>query len=179
MNTAKEENMASQEAKKLAQLIRRQVGEMSRLCEGLDEATASRSPEGRWTPKMILSHLCGPEGIGIPSALQAILQQETPLIEVEAANPYYSGRRPAMTLAELLLEFKGQYGQMAEMVESLSDTQLARKAQVPLFKDSPIGEYPTLQMFILAMAEYHLTEHINHMKEILTAPGFAPSKQPQ
>ncbi|MBI4763403.1 MAG: DinB family protein [Deltaproteobacteria bacterium] len=167
--------MTSQEAKKLAQLIRRQVEEMSRLCAGLDEATASRSPEGRWTPKMILSHLCGPEGVGAPSALQVILQQETPLIEVEAANPYYTGNRPAMTLAELLLEFKGQYGQMADLVETLSDTQLARKAQVPLFKDSPIGEYPTLHMFILALAEYHLNEHITHMKEVLKALGFAPS----
>lgn len=164
--------MASQEAVKLAQLIRRQVEEINRLCAGLDEATASRSPAGRWTPKMILSHLCGPEGAGIPAALQAILQQEAPLIEIEAANPYYTGNRTTMTWAELLLQFKEQYGQMADLVETLSDTQLARKAHVPLFKDLPIGEYPTLQVFILAMAEYHLNDHITHMKEVLTALGF-------
>jgi hypothetical protein len=168
--------MASQEGLKLAQLIRSQMEKMNQLCEGLDEATASRSPEGRWTPKMILSHLCGPEGVGYMPALKAILDQETPLIEIEAANPYYTGKRPNMTWADLLLEFKGVYGQMADLIETLSDTQLARKAHVPLFKELPTGEYPSLQVFIMALAEYHLNDHLTHMKEVLTALGFSPTK---
>lgn len=165
--------MASQEGKKLGQLIREKVEEMNRLCKGLDESTASRAPEGRWTPKEIISHLSGPDGIGYGPALQAILQQDTPLIEIEAANPYYTGKRPQMKFSELLSGFQGEYGRMADVVETLSDEQLARKVHVPLFKDLPIGEYPTLTVFIQALAGYHMGDHLNHMKEILQGLGVA------
>ena len=165
--------MASQEGTKLAQLVRQKLGEMNRLCEGLDEGTASRAPEGRWTPKEIISHLCGPEGIGIVPALQAILQQDTPLIDMEAANPYYTGKRTQMTFSELLSEFQGEYGRMADLVERLSDEQLVRKAHIPLFKELPMGEYPTLAMFVQALAEFHLVDHIDHMKAILQGLGVA------
>jgi hypothetical protein len=131
--------MASQEGTKLAQLIRQKLEEMNRLCEGLDEATASRAPEGRWTPKEIITHLSGPEGIGIVAALQAILQQDTPLIDMDAANPYYTGKRTQMAFTELLAEFQGEYGRMADLVEPLSDEQLARKAHIPLFKELPMA----------------------------------------
>jgi len=168
--------MASQEGTKLAQLIRQKLEEINRLCEGLDEGTASRAPEGRWTPKEIISHLCGPEGIGIMPALQAILQQDTPLIDMDAANSYYTGKRPQMTFSELLSEFKEEYGRMANLVETLSDEQLARKAHIPLFKELPMGEYPTLMMFIQALAEFHLVDHIAHMKEILQGLGVVSNR---
>jgi hypothetical protein len=146
---------------------------MNRLCEGLDEATASSAPEGRWTPKMILSHLCGPEEIGILSALQVILQQDTPLLEMDAENPYYTGNRSKMTFSELWSEFQGEYGRMAALVETLSDAQLDRKAHIPLFKELPMGEYPTLAMFVQALVEFHLVDHIDHMKDILQGLGVA------
>lgn len=163
--------MASPEGARLAQTIRQKVEEMGRLCEGLDEATASRGPADRWSPKMILSHLCGPEGIGLVPAIQAILQQDTPRIDIEAADPYYTGNRARLTLPELLAEFKGEYGRMADQVAQLSEEQLARKAHIPLFKELPMGEYPTLAMFVSALAEYHMDDHINHMREILQALG--------
>ncbi len=169
--------MASPEGAQLAQTIRQKVEEMGRLCEGLDEATASRGPADRWSPKMILSHLCGPEGIGLVPAIQAILQQDTPRIDIEAANPYFTEQRSRKSLAELLAEFKGEYGRMADLVAQLSDEQLARKAHIPLFKELPMGEYPTLTMFVSALAEYHMDDHINHMREILQALGVASTQQ--
>jgi hypothetical protein len=57
--------MATPEGARLAQTIRQRLEEMNRLCEGLDEATASRAPADRWSPKEILSHLSGPEGMGL------------------------------------------------------------------------------------------------------------------
>jgi hypothetical protein len=52
--------MATSTGIQLAQSIRRSIEELKRVCEGLEETTASRAPEGRWSPKEILSHLCGP-----------------------------------------------------------------------------------------------------------------------
>jgi len=62
---------------------------------------------------------------------------------------------------------------MADVVEGLSEKQLSRKAHIPLLKETPIGEYPTLAMWVQAIGEYHLGSHIDHMKEILQAIGVA------
>jgi hypothetical protein len=167
----KENRMPSQEGAKLSQTIRQRIEELNKVCAGVDEATASRAPEGRWSPKEILSHVWGPEGVGLMPLIQAVLEQDTPLLEIEAANPFFAGKRSQMTFAELLAEVRKQYSQMADVAASLSKEQLARKAHVPLFKETPVGEYPTLENLVQALAEYHLGEHIDHMREILQALG--------
>jgi len=165
--------MPSSQGAQLSQMIHLKVEELKKLCEGLDEATASRAPSGRWSPKQILSHLCGPEGVGFMATVQTILEQDTPRLDIEAENPFFTEKRSRMTLAELLKEFETEYGRMADLVAGLSDEQLARKAHIPLLKETPIGEYPTLAMWVQAIAEYHIKFHIDHMKEILQALGVA------
>ena len=56
--------MAASTGKQLAQNVRQKIEGLKKVCEGIDENTASRAPEGRWSPKEILSHLSGPEGSG-------------------------------------------------------------------------------------------------------------------
>jgi len=56
--------MATSTGKQLAQNIRQKIEDLKKVCEGVDENTASLAPEGRWSPKEILSHLSGPEGSG-------------------------------------------------------------------------------------------------------------------
>jgi hypothetical protein len=163
--------MATVNADQLSQVIREKVGEFKRLCEGLDEGTASRAPAGRWSPKQIVSHLCGPEGIGFLASLRPFLEQETPRIDIEPENPFFSENRARMTFAELLAELDKEYRQIAEFVAGLSEQQLNRKAHIPLLKDTPIGEYPTLAAWAQAIVEYHVTFHIDHMREILQALG--------
>ena len=159
--------MTSSEGAQLAETINRKLEELSVVCEGIDEETASRAPSGRWSPKQILSHISGPDGIGLMPAIVTFLEQDSPRLEFEAANPFFSEKRSHMTFAQLLSGVKREYGQMADLVATLSDAQLARKAWVPLFKETPMGEQPTLATFVRAMAEHHLDFHIAHMKEVL------------
>ena len=166
--------MPDNEGVQLAQSIRRKVEEMKSLCAGIDEATAVRAPSGRWSPKQIISHLLGPEGAGGIKIIKTILEQDTPLVDLEAANPFYTESRASMTLRELLVEFEGKYLQFAQLVEGLTAQQLNRKAHIPLLKESPIGEYPTLAEFVGAMSEYHMDFHIKHMREILEALAPMP-----
>ena len=56
--------MLTSTGKQLAQNIRQKIEELKKICEGIDENTALRSPEGRWSSREILSHLSGPEGSG-------------------------------------------------------------------------------------------------------------------
>lgn len=169
--------MASPEGARLAQTIRQNLEKMNQLCAGLDEATASRAPEGRWTPKEIISHLCGPEGIGIVPAFQAILSQDTPRLDMDPGNSYYTGKRTQKTFSELLAGLNGEYGRIADLVSGLSDEQLARKVHIPMFKESPMGEYLTLGVFAGVLGDHHLGSHLAHMREVLQGLGVASASQ--
>src|SRR5512139_1507020 len=96
--------MATSTGKQLAERIRRNVEELRKVCEGVDESTASRAPAGRWSPKEILSHLWGAEGSGHLPDLQAFLDRETPTIDIEPENPFFSEKRGRMTFTQLLSE---------------------------------------------------------------------------
>lgn len=96
-------------------------------------------------------------------ALKLILERDIPRLDIEAENPFFTEKRSAMSLKELLALFEKEYSQIADLVAGLSEDQLSRKIHIPLFKDTPMTEYPTLTMFIEALGGYHLDFHINHI----------------
>ena len=168
--------MADQDGKKIAQGILAKMAEFRKACEGLDEDSASRAPEDRWSPKQIISHLCGPDGIGLFPTLKVFLERDTPEIDIVAENPQWSEKRNRMSLTKLLAEFDQEYVRIAKFVEGLSEDQLSRKAHIPMLKDSPLGEYPTLAQWAIGLTDYHIGFHIDHMREILQALSLPRKK---
>ena len=165
--------MPTFEGTQLSQTIRTKTAEIKKLCERLSEETASRAPSGRWSLKQIISHISGPDGIGFIPSIRRILEQDTPRLDMVAEDPFFTERRSGMTMKELLAEFEQEYLRIADMLTEASEEQLARKAHIPLFKNTPLGEYPTLATFIGALVEWHTDFHIKHMKEVLEALGQA------
>jgi len=152
----------------LAQTLRESVADLKKACAGISEATASRAPQGRWSPKEILSHLLNPEGKDWITISKRFLAEDTPTIDLYVET-FYSAERAKMSFAALLARLEKDYEALAQFALSLSDEQLARKAHIPLFKDSPLGEYPALSSVIGGVGRFHVAFHIEHMREIRAA----------
>jgi len=165
--------MSTFEGAQLAQIIRAKTEEMKKVCEAMTEETASEAPQGRWSPKQIISHISGPDGIGLMPAITLILEQDIPRVDLVAEDPFFTDRRSRLSMTDLLSEFEQEYHRIADFLANASEDQLRRKAHIPLFKDTPLGEYPTLAAFIGALGEWHMEFHLNHMKEVLQALGNA------
>ncbi len=161
--------MATSRGNQLAQDIRQKVQELKQVCQGVDEDIASRAPKDRWSPKQILSHLSGPEGTGHLPLLRAFLDSDVPTLDLHIEDPFFTENRARMSFGELVAECEKDYERVASLVAGLSEEQLARKAHIPKLKDSPLGEYPTLEGMINGLCEYHIQFHIDHLREILAA----------
>jgi hypothetical protein len=161
--------MATARGSQLAHEIMQKVAVLKQVCQDVDENLSSRSPAGRWSPKLILSHLCGPEGVGHLPILRAFLDSDTPLIDLDTENPFFTENRARMRFSELVAECEMNYQRIADFTAELTVEQLARKAHIPKLVDFPLGEYPTLAGMIAGLGEYHVQYHIDHLREILAA----------
>jgi len=161
--------MSTSRGHQLAQEFRQKVAALKQVCQGVDENLASRAPTDRWSPKQILSHLCGPEDVGHLPIVKAFVDSDIPMIDLMIGDPFFTENRARMSFSELVAKCEMNYQRIADFAAELTEEQLARKAHIPKLKDSPLGEYPTLDGMIYGLVGYHVKDHTDHLREILAA----------
>jgi hypothetical protein len=162
-----EDHMATSAGAQLAHSVRQKMVELKEACSGVLEDTASRAPEGRWSPKEILSHLLGPKELAYLHLFQVFIKKDNPTIDLDPGNPFFSEERAKISFAALLSDVEKEYEQIALFSEKLTEEQLARVATIPQLKDSPLGENPTLGAMIKGLGEFHVQMHIDQLREVL------------
>src|SRR3990172_5504212 len=143
------------------------VREIKEAVSGVSEQQASRRPApGEWCVKEVLSHLSGRETASFRDGLNIFLEQDTPEMDLTPGDPYYSPQREKLSLSELLSKVEEQYSGIGKFLAGLTEEQLARKAHIAFLKETPLGEYPTLAQWASAIMHFHLTEHINQLRNL-------------
>lgn len=153
-------------AQGLQDQVAAKVNEITSLVAGLSSEDASKKPSAdEWCVNEVLSHLIGPELGAWKGGIESIVNEDTPLIDLTPGISYYEGRSGESTAA-LLAEFEKEYHTVGEYLGSLTEEQLNRKAHVPLFKETPLGEYPTLAQFAGGIINFHMADHVQQIRAL-------------
>ena len=158
--------VTSQTGSALAETLKAKVSELEEALAGVTDEEASRPLDGDWTIKHVLSHLFGPEGVGLVGRLHRFIDEEMAALQVNVNDPVFTPERQQMSYEQLLGAVRNQYADMASFLEACTDEEFARRAQLPdSFKDSPLTNTPTLAQWCMGLIQFHLAGHITQIRE--------------
>lgn len=140
--------------------------EIEKLVADLNEEAASKSPaDGEWCIREVLTHLSGDADQTFHDGLKRFVQEETPDLGLTPGQSYLNGREN-VPINDLAKDVVAQYRQIADWAGTLTDEQLGRTARIPFLKETPLGETPTLQIWLGAMLNFHLPQHIEQLQKL-------------
>ena len=106
-----------------------------------------------------ISHRLNQQGVPAPESLRrsgAVFWTKG-TIRAILNNPLYRGT---------VIYGKARYSEIGRFVGGLTDEQLSRKANIPLLKETPLGENVTLAQWTGAIINFHLNDHINQLRHL-------------
>jgi len=141
------------------------IGEIKEAVAGLsDEQASSPQGEGEWCVKEVLSHILGDQAT--LQRFRRFVQEDNPELSVNPGVSYYDQSRQGSDLGDLVSSIESDYGEIGRFLAGVTDEQLARTAHVPLLKQTPLGEYPTLAQWAGFLVNVHLTQHVGQLRAL-------------
>src|SRR5438034_5860569 len=149
----------------LQQQLDQKVREIKQAVSGLSEEQAAKPPaQGEWSAKQVLSHLCGEDDALNMYEFKRFVSEDTPPLNITPGE--HSEVRKNAPTGELLSKVESDYSAIGSFLSGLNEEQLARKAHVPFLKETPLGEYPTLGQWAMAIINFHLNDHVQQLKNL-------------
>jgi len=147
--------------------LQEKIRTIEELTSGVSNEQAGKAPaEGEWCVKEVLSHLAGPETQSFYDGIRAFIEQDTPRYDLTPGQSFFDSAREGASVAELRTSVIDQYSRIGDLLGGLSEEQLLRTAHTPNFKETPLGEYPTLGTWAAALINYHLSDHIAQIQSL-------------
>jgi DinB superfamily len=137
------------------------------------EPFLDRSDEpGEWTTREVLSHLLFPVGWDPVALLKTFAHSDLPVIEIEPGDHFMTPERRTLSLEPLVEELLAQRRGVFGYLDTLSETDLSRKARIPLFKTFMGTDEISLPVFVGALFEFHINDHASQLAKIRDAVGL-------
>ena len=140
--------------------------------KGLEPYLERADEPGEWTAREVLSHLLFAPGWNAITLMQSFAERELPVVDIEPGNAYLTPERRTMTLAQFVAALDAQRRDVLGYLDTLTETDLTRKARIPLFKTFMGTDEIPLPVFIGAIFEYHWNDHAGQLAKIRQAIGL-------
>jgi hypothetical protein len=161
---------AAQELKDRAQAAWRNLSAQTR---GLEPYLERSDEPGEWTAREVLSHLLFPPGWDAVALLKSFAERDLPVVEIEPGDAFMTPERRTMTLAQFVAALDAQRSGVLAYLDTLTESDLLRKARIPLFKTFMGTDEIPLPVFVGAMFEYHWNDHASQLAKIRQAIGLS------
>jgi hypothetical protein len=161
---------AAQELKDRAQAAWRNLSAQTR---GLEPYLERSDEPGEWTAREVLSHLLFPPGWDAVALLKSFAERDLPVVEIEPGDAFMTPERRTMTLAQFVAALDAQRSSVLAYLDTLTESDLVRKARIPLFKTFMGTDEIPLPVFVGAVFEYHWNDHASQLAKIRQAIGLS------
>lgn len=145
---------------------------LSAQTKGLEPYLERSDEPGEWTAREVLSHLLFAPGWDAVTLLKSFAERDLPVVEVEPGDAYLTPERRTMTLAQFIAALDAQRSDVLAYLDTLTESDLVRKARIPLFKTFMGTDEIPLPVFVGAMFEYHWNDHAGQLAKIRQAIGL-------
>ena len=144
---------------------------LERQLAGMEARLERAHAPGQWTTRQVLCHLLFEPGFRPTGLLECFAAADPPLIEIIPGVATVTVERERMTLAELSAALDAQRRQVLSYLDTLGESDLDRKARIPLSRPLIGADEITLAIFVGAMFDRHWHGHADQLAQIRQAVG--------
>ncbi len=151
-------------------------GNVTRQLEGMAPYMERADGPDEWTTREVLSHLLFEPGWKPSTQLRTFATSNLPVIEIGPGDTFVDDERRRWKLEQFVEALDAQRRDVFEYLETLPETELERKARIPLFKTFMGTEEITLPVYVGAMFDFHWNDHAGQLAKIRKAVGLHEAK---
>ena len=146
---------------------------VGRQLDGMEPHLERADAPGEWTAREVLSHLLFEPGFDPAALLSTFAERDYPFVDISPGETFLDETRRRMTLAQFREALDTQRRHVIAYLDALGESELQRKARIPLFKQFMGTDEITIPMYVGAMFDYHWNDHAGQLAKIRKAVGLS------
>jgi len=168
--------MASANVKELRARSDKAWAHLRAQLQGMETHLDQSDEPGQWTTREVLCHLLFEPGWKPVPVLKSFASKDLPVIDIRPGDADVTPERKAMTLKQYADALEGQRRDVMNYLEGLSESDLTRKARIPIFKEIMGSDEIDIPTYVGALFEYHWNDHAGQIAKIRQAVGLPDAK---